>query len=74
MELGNIVQFLENRAILVTGATGFLAKSKCFSNPLWFVYALERVSVCMRAGDRGWGMAIFWTLRLMLFHFGRSFH
>ncbi|KAI8531910.1 hypothetical protein RHMOL_Rhmol11G0172900 [Rhododendron molle] len=26
MELGNVVQFLENRNILVTGATGFLAK------------------------------------------------
>nr|GMD61564.1 alcohol-forming fatty acyl-CoA reductase-like [Ipomoea batatas] len=26
MELGSAVQFLENRAILVTGATGFLAK------------------------------------------------
>uniref|UniRef100_A0A2N9IXC0 Fatty acyl-CoA reductase n=1 Tax=Fagus sylvatica TaxID=28930 RepID=A0A2N9IXC0_FAGSY len=26
MELGSIVQFLENKAILVTGATGFLAK------------------------------------------------
>ncbi|KAL1823788.1 hypothetical protein DCAR_0311796 [Daucus carota subsp. sativus] len=26
MELGSIVQFLENRTILVTGATGFLAK------------------------------------------------
>ncbi|KAL3518517.1 hypothetical protein ACH5RR_021106 [Cinchona calisaya] len=26
MELGNIVQFLENRTILVTGAAGFLAK------------------------------------------------
>ncbi|XP_058190373.1 probable fatty acyl-CoA reductase 5 isoform X3 [Rhododendron vialii] len=26
MELGNVAQFLENRSILVTGATGFLAK------------------------------------------------
>ncbi|EYU36077.1 hypothetical protein MIMGU_mgv1a018441mg, partial [Erythranthe guttata] len=26
MELGSIVEFLENRSILVTGATGFLAK------------------------------------------------
>ncbi|EYU36958.1 hypothetical protein MIMGU_mgv1a0177802mg, partial [Erythranthe guttata] len=27
MELGSILEFLENRSILVTGATGFLAKS-----------------------------------------------
>ncbi|KAL6342031.1 hypothetical protein AAG906_038277 [Vitis piasezkii] len=27
MELGSIVEFLENKSILVTGATGFLAKS-----------------------------------------------
>lgn len=29
MELGSILQFLENKSILVTGATGFLAKSIC---------------------------------------------
>lgn len=27
MELGSILQFLENKSIIVTGATGFLAKS-----------------------------------------------
>jgi FlaA1/EpsC-like NDP-sugar epimerase len=27
MELGSILQFLENKTILVTGATGYLAKS-----------------------------------------------
>ncbi|CBI28355.3 unnamed protein product, partial [Vitis vinifera] len=26
MELGSVVEFLENKSILVTGATGFLAK------------------------------------------------
>ncbi|CAI9092313.1 OLC1v1027512C1 [Oldenlandia corymbosa var. corymbosa] len=33
MELGNIAQALENSSILVTGATGFLAKSTSFLSP-----------------------------------------
>ncbi|KAK2643609.1 hypothetical protein Ddye_025372 [Dipteronia dyeriana] len=32
MELGSVLQFLENKSILVTGATGFLAKSTIYTS------------------------------------------
>lgn len=52
MELTSILKFLENRAILVTGATGFLAKSTEFSSSL-VIYllilingALKKLFIC----------------------------
>lgn len=41
MELGSIVQFLENRTILVTGATGFLAKSTCSFSLYIFIFMIS---------------------------------
>ncbi|KAK6936199.1 Fatty acyl-coenzyme A reductase, NAD-binding domain [Dillenia turbinata] len=45
MELGNIVQFLENKTILVTGATGFLAKSNSLSPSLSHTQACKHTRV-----------------------------
>ncbi|XP_027083886.1 alcohol-forming fatty acyl-CoA reductase-like [Coffea arabica] len=50
MELGNIVQFLENRAILVTGATGFLAK--IFTEKILRVQPnVKKLYLLLRAAD-----------------------
>ncbi|KAJ9699472.1 hypothetical protein PVL29_008186 [Vitis rotundifolia] len=50
MELGSIVQFLENKSILVTGATGFLAK--IFVERILRIQPnVKKLFLLLRAGD-----------------------
>ncbi|KAI4386114.1 hypothetical protein MLD38_004075 [Melastoma candidum] len=50
MELGSVVQFLEGKTILVTGATGFLAKL-LLENVLRVQPNLKKLFLLLRAAD-----------------------
>ncbi|CAA2984847.1 alcohol-forming fatty acyl- reductase-like [Olea europaea subsp. europaea] len=60
MELGSILQFLENRSILVTGATGFLAK--IFTEKILRVQPnVKKLYLLLRAADSKSAMLRFNT-------------
>lgn len=51
MELGSILEFLENRSIIVTGATGFLAKSMLFPSKNYYNFLYEKKKIYVLSLD-----------------------
>lgn len=47
MELGSVVEFLQDKTILVTGATGFLAKGMYIYSSIYLNYLINYTSILL---------------------------